>query len=351
VNGSSLSIRVSDPGGSATVGDLSALDLIRVEAPKIRIVRREGGEVLRANGRVVSDSGVDFVASQIEFVFDPQSDPTGSSTLQRAQVGSGRNARFGIDDPANAPSFMKDFQVLALQFNLLQGPRDSEGSPLVTPVVDGVPDGISRTDISHIFPEAPLRPPIAVPAVYRVSNSERLEQIGVRLQPADAAELRGRARGAAVYDDLDSLRAGRGKWVSVSGDRLDAVEVERAAELYDRTFGSDGSRAPEVRQALQVALDDYRRSTGARRVVGFELRRYIFNRPSSQFEAHQALQALDSLFRHHRRSGLAPAEYGVIQQQWLERIQPEGITRRELGELIHPSRYVRGSDVLDVFGD
>ena len=24
---------------------------------------------------------------------------------------------------------------------------------------------------------------------------------------------------------------------------------------------------------------------------------------------------------------------------------------RELGEFIHPSRYVRGSDVLDVFGD
>jgi hypothetical protein len=32
-------------------------------------------------------------------------------------------------------------------------------------------------------------------------------------------------------------------------------------------------------------------------------------------------------------------------------IKPEGITIEELAEAVRPSRYVRGSDVLDIFGD
>ncbi|MEE8581778.1 MAG: hypothetical protein V3T33_09335, partial [Myxococcota bacterium] len=78
---------------------------------------------------------------------------------------------------------------------------------------------------------------------------------------------------------------------------------------------------------------------------------YLKNRPSSKFEAYQALIALDELFRTHRNSGLVPSEYRRIQREWLQAIQPEGISIDELAELIHPSHYVRGSDVLDIFGD
>ena len=98
-------------------------------------------------------------------------------------------------------------------------------------------------------------------------------------------------------------------------------------------------------------MSSNRRDTGVRRVIGFELRRYLNNRPSTQFQAYRALQDLDALFGHHRRSGLTPAEYRSIQRSWLQDIKPEGITLEELAELIHPSRYVRGSDVLDIFGD
>ena len=88
-----------------------------------------------------------------------------------------------------------------------------------------------------------------------------------------------------------------------------------------------------------------------RRVVGFEFRRYIRNRPNSQFAAYQALEELDSLFRNQRTSGLVPAEFEHIQTAWLEEIRPEGITADELSQTIFPSRYVRGSDILDVFGE
>jgi hypothetical protein len=101
---------------------------------------------------------------------------------------------------------------------------------------------------------------------------------------------------------------------------------------------------------LQDALDRYLETTRARRVIGFELRRFVKNRPSTLLDAYATLDQLDALFRYHRRLGLSPGEYRQIQARWLASIQPQGITLDELSEAIHPSRYVRGSDILDIFG-
>ena len=178
----------------------------------------------------------------------------------------------------------------------------------------------------------------------------RIGGIDARLPTRE--ELQAAASGAATFYDLDSVRGpADAPTLRVAEVRLVAQEVELAVRLHDEVFAPDGSRAPEVRDILQRAIDDYRRSTGARRIVGFELRRYVYNRPSSQFAAYQELQKLDSLFRHHRRSGLTATEYRRVQRAWLESIRPAGISVQELSEFVHPSRYVRGSDVLDVFGD
>jgi len=67
-------------------------------------------------------------------------------------------------------------------------------------------------------------------------------------------------------------------------------------------------------------------------------------------EAYTTLEDLDALFRYHRRLGLSPGEFKRIQHGWLEKIRPEGIEVEELAETVHPSRYVRGSDILDIFG-
>ena len=67
--------------------------------------------------------------------------------------------------------------------------------------------------------------------------------------------------------------------------------------------------------------------------------------------ADRLLEDLDILFALHRGLGLTPGEYRPIQARWLEAIRPEGITTQELAEAIQPSRYVRGSDVLDIFGE
>lgn len=343
VDGANL--RILAPNGTAEIGDLAALDTIEVDAATIRMRRRGPGPVLRANGRLEKDAGVDYVAKSIRFR-DGANDHD-SRGLHRNQTGNGRDARFGIEDAVNAPAFMDEFSVVGLAFNVLDGPGlDFAGGDLV---VDGVPDGVSRAQLGDIYPDRRPQVPIAVPVAYRVRDPEALADVGIDVRRPTPQELRNAARGAAVFEDLDSLQPdGR---LHVAEVRLVAEEVEKAVALHDEVFAQDGRRAPQVRQVLQAAVDDYRRSTGARRIVGFELRRYVYNRPSSQFEAYQELQKLDALFRHHRRSGLTASEYRRIQREWLASIQPEGISLQELSEFIHPSRYVRGSDVLDVFGD
>jgi predicted TIM-barrel fold metal-dependent hydrolase len=129
------------------------------------------------------------------------------------------------------------------------------------------------------------------------------------------------------------------------------VAAEQAVLLFEQIFGADGGQIAKRRQLLQNAVDQYVRNTGARRVVGFELRRYVKNRPSSLYQAYRLLEDLDALFRHHRGLGLVPGEYRPIQARWLAAIRPEGITTEELAEAVQPSRYVRGTDVLDIFGD
>ena len=132
--------------------------------------------------------------------------------------------------------------------------------------------------------------------------------------------------------------------------RIDPGYADGALALYQGLFGYEGERTDEIREILQDALDRYLANTRARRVVGFELRRFVKNRPSTLLEAYRTLDALDDLFRDHRRLGLSPGEYRRIQKSWLREIQPDGITLDELAEAIHPSRYVRGSDILDIFG-
>ncbi|MFP6580383.1 MAG: hypothetical protein VCC02_11370, partial [Myxococcota bacterium] len=133
--------------------------------------------------------------------------------------------------------------------------------------------------------------------------------------------------------------------------RILSHDAQLALEAYRRVLGPHRENAPQIRKVLTKALQDYRSLTGARRVVGFEFRRYIKNRPNSQFEAYRALEDLDALFLHQRRSGLAPAEFEHVQHAWLEEIAPDDITPAELSQAIFPSRYVRGSEILDVYGE
>ncbi len=331
--------------GIAAIGDVAAINL-DIVAAAIGIVRRGSGSSRDRSGASQSDGGVAIVANILDF---------GGLTPQL--IGSGRQPIFGIPNPFNTngqPAFLDDFAVF--EINPTGSPLTAEdftfnsgGSDFADQVRSIRPTGASRSDLSGANGPEVLPGPnmeIEVPRLPR--DPKRLHELGVEIrEPTKEVQL-ARLFGAAIINDLDLPNDDESTIVTAS--RLDARDAESAIELYEELFGAEGERAGDVRALLQDALDQYLETTRSRRVVGFELRRFVKNRPSTLLDAYATLESLDALFRYHRRLGLSPGEFRRVQSGWLRQIQPDGISLDELAEAIHPSRYVRGSDILDIFG-
>lgn len=352
--GGNLSINHSDGivalGDVAAVGDSNStpggIAGIFVEAAEIGLVRRNPGVTNVADGASTPDGGAVIMANSIDF---------GLASIM--QIGAGKNTRFGLENPLDStlPAFFRTVSASANRPGnglLTAADFSFSGGGLLDQVVSVLPTGASRSELSGAFgpTEEPIETPLA-PNLPPLDRPERLLELDVDARPTAQSVQIARVKGAAIIDDLAlAASASSPGAVPVTGSRLDAVDAEAAIELYESLFGNDGERAGEVRIVLQEALDRYLETTRTRRVIGFELRRFVKNRPSTLLEAYATLDRLDSLFRYHRRLGLSPGEFRRIQSRWLESIQPEGISLTELSEAIHPSRYVRGSDILDIFG-
>lgn len=352
----SLLVRSLDPGdpaagdgpGIVKVADLAVAGRLSLVAPEVFIRRRDGGRMVQASGAEVRDSGTQIVSNELRI-----------DTNNLVLAGDGRDPLFGLPYPLDAPDVLRGadgtlrFPVAAIKKNF--EPIDGRDVRLAPGSDEGIfgtftiikPEGPTAADLAQDLPIVPPGTPQPMPVIFAALDRKALDTIGIDLRPVTPAELATRREGAAVYDDVRPVTVP----VDVVSPRLLADRTEEAARSYRRLFGERGENAPKIRQVLQEALDDYRRETRARRIVGFEFRRYVKNRPSGQFAAHQALLELDNLFHNHRNTGLSRAEYRRIQATWLRQIKPEGITVDELSEAIHPSRYVRGSDILDIFGD
>ncbi|MFO0689025.1 MAG: hypothetical protein U0900_09970 [Myxococcota bacterium] len=342
-------LTINAPTSSAQFSDVSAL-VFRVFAFAVQFLARESSVTLDGKGQTHGDGGASISANELDLNY-----------LVSVVPGSKRSTRFGVPDPATLgtsfpyPAFAirpdgRVFTTADFRFS------DTTGS-LAERVPFLVPTGASRSELTGAF--GPVRVPtyrtlIADPK--RLADPERLRALAVVSRPTPNDVVLARLGGAAVIDDRDLAAGNRAgglagdPTVVVSEARLDATDSEAAIALYTKLFGQGDERTARVRSVLQSALDQYLEVHRSQRVVGFELRRFVKNRPSTLIEAYTTLEDLDALFRYHRRLGLSPGEYRRIQHGWLEKIQPDGISVEELSETIHPSRYVRGSDILDIFG-
>jgi hypothetical protein len=245
----------------------------------------------------------------------------------------------------NAAAIFPDFSTIDTSDLVFDVPNSD---PPVQQFLDLRPRGSLFADLSAAMDDITPFPDEARPPGAAVDAPRELLRIGIDPHRATAEEIQTTVLGAGIYDDASgSWRLPRG----VSAPRLDLENAERALELHRQVLGEDYANAPRIREQLSGAILAYRRSTGASRVVGFELRRWLYNRPATQFDAYRALQQLDQLFSAHRRTGLAPSEYEGTQREWLEAIAPEGISIDELAQAVHPTHYIRGSDILDIFGE
>ncbi len=331
-------------GGLVALGDVAALDLI-VAGSEIGLVRRDSGVAFDRAGDTQPDGGASILANTINFNVTP------------VHIGSGRSFRFGLPNPFDStgiPTELDGFPLFELKPNgsmlTLEDFRFiSTAAPLGLEVPTLKPLGSSRSDLSDAFgPVVEPTPFAQLPPFVEPQDLDRLMALAVDAQETPTEVLLSRLHQAAIIDDLG--RSWDDEIAAVTAARIDAEDAEVAIALYEELFGEEGKNAGQIRSVLQEALDRYLENSRARRVVGFELRRFVKNRPSTLLEAYTTLDSLDTLFRYHRRLGLSPGEYRGIQRSWLRQIQPDGITLDELSEAIHPSRYVRGSDILDIFG-
>ena len=343
--GGRTEITVDANSGLAALGDISALDL-DVGASAIGLVRRSSGNVFNLSGDAQKDPGPSISANTIDF-----------GPITPREIGRGRAFRFGAPNPfdtKNNPAFLRDFPLFELKpgggpFVVEDFRFSSSANSLANEIPSLRPTGASRSDLSGAFGPVvePTREP-EIPEPRELRNSDRLLELAIDVYETPLAVRLARLEGVAIIEDLGF--ASDDEIATVTLARLDADYADEALALYQGLFGFEGERTGEVREILQEALDLYLANTRARRVVGFELRRFVKNRPSTLLEAYRKLESLDDLFRAHRRLGLSPGEFRRIQNSWLRQIQPDGITLDELAEAIHPSRYVRGSDILDIFG-
>ncbi|MAG31092.1 MAG: hypothetical protein CL908_09410 [Deltaproteobacteria bacterium] len=345
--GGALTIDVDD--GDVVIGDISAIALT-VIADSVGLLRRSSGVSNDLTGETQPDAGPAIVTNALVFR------DTAFNDLTPTVVGRGRDPRFGFPSIADSalPNWNRAFSFFEIKpsgqpLTASDFVFASADEQLLVQVPSWVPKGASRSDLSGASgPRVLPTPTRTIREPLTLAHPERLLALAVDARKTTHEVIRARLEGVAVIDDL-ALSADE-EFATVTDARLDAKDAELAIELYEELFGPDGLRANEVREVLQNALDSYLETTRARRVVGFELRRFVKNRPSSLLEAYGTLESLDSLFRYHRRLGLSPGEFRRIQRSWLVAIQPDGIPLDELAETIHPSRYVRGSDILDIFG-
>lgn len=338
-------LRIDHAGQPVTLGDVAAggANGITVIADEIGLVRRNAGVTFLPDGASTQDAGGVILANVLDF-----------GGLTPTQLGTGKDTGFAFPDPFDPtlPAFLSGFGVAAISADgtgLDASDFRFLASGLLDQVAAPIPVGGSRSELTGAIP--PLERARARSTwrdLVPLQNPERMAELGVDARETPAETLVARLEGGAILDDTRLITTSGN--VPVTESRLNPADAEAAIALYESLFGSEGQRAPEVQAVLQDALDLYRTQTRARRIVGFELRRFVKNRPSTLLEAYSTLDQLDALFRYHRRLGLSRGEFRAIQREWLEAIQPEGITLDELSEAIHPSRYVRGSDILDIFG-
>jgi filamentous hemagglutinin family protein len=356
-------------GGALQVGDLTA-QVIRLQADGLTLLRRPQSNLIDNQLRTEADAGVDWIANEFDLTFTNgyAIGGTGRKPVVGTPTGAPISATIGGEEvtlPFSSAAIYPDQRnleardliydrgaVVTAALAPLFAARGLDTPTFFGPtlVLDSRPRGPAAADFSRVL-TTPVPPPnTTAPIDTAPVDLDNFIDIGIVARPPTPKEIEGREHAAAILDDASHAWPVDPTIAFVASPRLEEHAAALATDLFDDIFGPAMEHVTTIRETLSAAVDAYREHTGARRVLGFELRRFLRNRPSSQFAAHQLIDRLDQLFSQHRASGLVPGEYVPVQQAWVDQITPDGISPDELAQAIHPSRYVRGSDVLDVFG-
>lgn len=325
---------------SASLGDITSIGTITVQANTINLLTRPGGTLLDNFGQTDRDTGLDFVAAgAITFSSTPLG---GNSTVQFANnsgnVSSNLNG-FVVRQYTNgvAPA------LFASGSSLLRLDLKAEGPSLAntaTVLAAALP---RNENLTSYRPQASIDQSLAGP----------LSEMGISTRDLDPDEQLMFLVGTSLYNDLTppaSMGVGE---VSVSSARLDRDSVERAVAGYRTLFfapkmdehgnpvmGADGrpvfdpdsrlAMAERLKETLASAWNAYSGKGGE--VSGEGFRAYLESQTATTTE-RSALEVLDrarDLLDDIDAMGLAPFEARGPKNKVLETIRPSGMTPEQI---------------------
>ena len=260
--------------GSAILGDVNAVENLRVNSPSITILRREAGKISGQTGINALDQGVDIVSGG---TLDFTSTPT--------VAGSGGEPRFatpggGGDVAGTLSGFI--FQAFgALDPDLING---SGGSVFRT--LDLRAQGPTNTNIASTIagaiPRETRQNDVGQSTTLAQAQFEQVKQLGIVPRNATAGELVELLTGSATYDDYPRALLPAAEDYTTVVNRLPSDRVEALLASYDAVFntvqvGDDGkpvldeqgktrrvSRTQEIQESLLASVKRFREASSVK---------------------------------------------------------------------------------------
>ncbi|MCB9845590.1 MAG: filamentous hemagglutinin N-terminal domain-containing protein [Phycisphaeraceae bacterium] len=165
---------------------------------------------------------------------------------------------------------------------------------------------------------------------------DRLGDLGITIEDADAETRFEALIGRALYEDIDPLAQSP----IVTRNRVDFGLVDRVLQTYANAYSrpqldENGnevldeagrpvmvSRADDIRRELDIAIDAYFQNTGAEALDPVAFNNYL-EQSLDHVEAAAFLDDLRELLRLVGLMGLSPAEYAYAKQTLLGRVLPQ----------------------------
>jgi hypothetical protein len=327
---------------TVTVGDLFALGRIFIFADLLQFVSRAPGTVVQPSGSI-ADRGVDVVG-------------VGGISVSR-YAGAGAAAVTTIGGAGLAPIFaaedVADIQGVPGTFLTVQL-EDLPAALLNGTTLDAVATGLSSTEISTVLAGASpdTSDKLVLPEEEGIGAAlrEELAYLGIfarELRPEELVELLLRH---VLYNDIPDtggLGAGRlsvpdlAPWqYQVATRRISKRQAEETLATYRNLFfeeGPDGargeSRAQQIGDAFQNAVDDYLAEKDRRRVDGGEFAEFL-RQKGKHPQALQYSRQLARLYGNLKTLGLSPLELDISMQTILEAIPVRNMDVRAFADLV-----------------
>jgi len=334
-----LSITASN---QARLGDLTAAGDLVVNSPSIVLRARNAGGTLDKDGLPDFDTGLDIVGRTVNFAVTPTIEGEGFPPVT-----------FGTEDGTG------DVAGTLTMFSFRSfGSTDPENLVLNNVPLDARSVGPTNTNIAPTIAGAIPRErqsgDISQDTTVGQSQQEQLRQLGIFARELRLDEFLAFLVGRSIYDDYptrpdpDPIAGG----YQVAVTRLAADRVEHLLATYDSIYNRDvvdengqavvdpqtgrtlrEPRTEEIREALQLAVREYRRTSESREFDPVGFRAYLEQTPEHA-EALEFIEGLRDLLTQLELIGLTPLEFSVARDTLLKEITPRGIRAADLQAVV-----------------